>query len=205
MRLTVLRHKLGRLHVIRFPIEIKNLIVRPEKIFRMPVTFKAPRHAVRFGMINYRHVVDGAVTTKTTDPAVDVRAVIVKNIIRCAMDLHPLDGLARFPAHPHRLKLWIVLLHLGVAVHARLRCGQIRVRRHLDKTVAITAIHSQLRNVKIMRERDGLDRLIPHPCVLWRDVIPRASGQSTDNQDAADQELKRQPICPAWKEICHGY
>src|ERR1700731_2997054 len=116
MRLTVLRHKLRRLHVIGFPIEIKNLIVRPEKIFRMPVAFQAPRHAVRFGMINYRLAINGAVTTKTTDPAIDVRRMIEKNVIGRAMQLLPLDRVSAFPTRPHRLELWIVLLHLAVAV-----------------------------------------------------------------------------------------
>src|SRR5215831_45599 len=35
------------LYVFRFPIEIKNLFLRPQKIFRMPMTFEAPRHAMR--------------------------------------------------------------------------------------------------------------------------------------------------------------
>src|SRR5947207_4662331 len=185
--LPVFRDKLRRLHVLRFPIEIKNLIFRSQKILRMPVTFQTPGHAMRLRVIDHRHVVYRAVAAETTDASIDVRAVIVKNIIRCAMDLHPLDGLARFPAHPHRLKLWIVLLHLAVAVHACLRGGRIRVRRDLDKTVAITAIDSQVRNVKIIRERDGLDRLIPHPRVLWRNVRPRASGQCRDNPESARQ------------------
>src|SRR5882672_1744300 len=34
--LAVFRHKLRRLHVLRFPIEIKNLILGPQKIFRVP-------------------------------------------------------------------------------------------------------------------------------------------------------------------------
>src|SRR5215813_3879418 len=45
--LTVFRDKLRRLYVFRFPIEIKNLLLRPQKIFRMPMTFEAPRHAMR--------------------------------------------------------------------------------------------------------------------------------------------------------------
>src|SRR5260370_42325210 len=140
----------------------------------MPVTFQAPRHAVRFGMINYRHVVDGAVTTKTTDPAIDVRGVIVETVIGRAMQLPPFDRVSGFRTRPHRLELWIVLLHLAVAVHARLRIGQIRMRRHFDEAVAITAIHPELRDMDIVRKRHWLDRLITHARVLWRYVIPRS-------------------------------
>ena len=205
MRLAVFRHKLRRFYVIRFPIEIKYLVFRPQKIFRMTMAFQTPRHAVRLRVIDDRHVVDLTVTAKTTNASVDVRAVIVKNIVGRAMDLHPLDGVARFPARPYWLEFRIIFLHLGVAVHARLRGGQIRVRRYIDETVAVTAIHSQLRHVKVMRKRDRLDRFISHPRVLWRHVIPRARSQSAHDQHATDRDFERQPIRPAWKEIRHEY
>src|SRR3954469_19399746 len=57
-RLTVLRDKLRRLNIPRFPIEIEHLIVRPQIIFRMPMAIKAPRHAVRLGDVNHQHVVN---------------------------------------------------------------------------------------------------------------------------------------------------
>ena len=169
------------------------------------MAFKTPGHALGLRMINNRHVIDLTMTAKTTDSAVDVGAVIVKNIIGSAMDLHPLDRAAGFPAHAHRLEFRVVFLHLGVAVHARLRVGQIRVCRHIDEAVAVTAIHSELGHVKIMRKRYRLDRFVPDPRVFWRHVIPCAGCQSADNEDAADHNFQRQPVRPAWKKICHGY
>src|SRR6266702_4672641 len=139
MRLPLFRHEFRGFHVVRFPIEVEYLVLRPQKIFRVPMAFKTPGHALRLRMINNRHVVDLTMTAKTTDAAVDVGAVIVKNIIRGAMDLHPLDRVARFPARAHGLEFRVVFLHLGVAVHARLRGGQIRVCRYVDETVAVTA------------------------------------------------------------------
>jgi len=56
--LTVLRNKLRWLNVLRFSIEIENLIVRPQIIFRMPMAIQAPRHAVRLCDVNRRHVID---------------------------------------------------------------------------------------------------------------------------------------------------
>src|SRR6266513_4514875 len=44
LRLSVFRDKLRRFHIIRFPIKIENLIFRPQKVFRMPMTFEAPAH-----------------------------------------------------------------------------------------------------------------------------------------------------------------
>ena len=121
------------------------------------------------------------------------------------MDLHPLDRVARFPARAHGLEFRVVFLHLGVAVHARLRGGQIRVCRYVDETVAVTAIHSELGHVNVMRKRHRLDRFVPDPRILWRHVIPRAGCQPADNEDAADHDFKRQPVRPAWKKIRHGF
>ena len=45
--LTVFRNELRRPNVLRFPIEIEDLIVRPQIIFRMPMAVQAPRHAFR--------------------------------------------------------------------------------------------------------------------------------------------------------------
>src|SRR5439155_1478056 len=178
---------------IRFPIEIKNLVFRSQKIFRMPMAFETPCHAVRLCLIDHRHVIDRTVATETTDAPVHMRCVIVINIIDRAMDPHPLDWVARFPAHPHRLQLWIVLLHLGMAVHAGLCIGHIRVRRHLHKTMAIPAIHSQLRDVNVVRKRHRLYRLITDFGIFWRHVIPRPCGKSTNDHDAANHEFRRQP------------
>ena len=169
------------------------------------MAFETPCHAVRLCLIDHRHVIDRTVATETTDAPVHMRCVIVINIIDRAMDPHPLDWVARFPAHPHRLQLWIVLLHLGMAVHAGLCIGHIRVRRHLHKTMAIPAIHSQLRDVNVVRKRHRLYRLITDFGIFWRHVIPRPCGQSTNDHDAANHEFRRQPIRPAWKKICHGY
>src|SRR4029077_5165272 len=66
-RLTVLRDKLGRLNVLRFPIEIENLIVGPQIILGVPMAIQAPRHAVGLGDVNHRHVIDWSVATETAD------------------------------------------------------------------------------------------------------------------------------------------
>ena len=71
--LTILRDKIRRLHVLRFPLEIENLIVRPQIILGMPMAIQAPRHAVGLGDVNHRHVIDGSVTTETADAPVHVR------------------------------------------------------------------------------------------------------------------------------------
>src|SRR5947207_4318681 len=97
-RLTVLRDKLRRLNVLRFPIEIENLIIRPQIILGVPMAIQAPRHAVWLGDINHRHVIDCSVATETTDPAIHVRGVIVINVINRTIEPYPFDRLAALPA-----------------------------------------------------------------------------------------------------------
>ena len=106
------------------------------------MTLQAPAHAVGLGLIDHWHVIDRTVATETTDAPVHMRRVIVINVIDRAMDPHPVDWVARLPARPHWLQLWIVLLHLRVAIHAGLGVGHVRLRRHLHEAVTITAIHS---------------------------------------------------------------
>ena len=84
------------------------------------MAFETPRHAMRFGVIDDAHVIHVAVAAEATDAAIDVGRVIVKNVIRRAMNLHPLDRFASLPTLPDRLQLRIVLLHLRMAVHAGL-------------------------------------------------------------------------------------
>lgn len=75
------------------------------------------------------------------------------------------------------------------------------MRGHIDKTMAIAAIHPELRDVQIMREGHGLDRLITDARIFRGDVM-RGPGRQTANDDhAADRDFERQPICPAWKKF----
>src|SRR5690349_1867449 len=71
--LAVFRDELRRLNVLRFPIEIKNLIVRPQIILGVPMAIQAPRHAVGLGDSYCRHVTHRAVTTKAADAAIHMR------------------------------------------------------------------------------------------------------------------------------------
>src|SRR2546430_10481299 len=107
-RLTVLRDKLRRLNVLRFPIEIENLIIRPQIILGVPMAIQAPRHAVGLGDVNHRHVIDGAVATEAADAPVHVRCGYEINWIDRSIEPTQLYGLPAFPVHRNRLQLCIV-------------------------------------------------------------------------------------------------
>src|SRR6266566_6712811 len=76
-RLTVLRDKLRWLNVLRFPIEIENLVIRPQIILGVPMAIQAPRHAVGLSDVNHRHVTDWSVASETADAPVHMRRVVV--------------------------------------------------------------------------------------------------------------------------------
>src|SRR5260370_27503957 len=103
-RLTVLRNKLRRPNILRFPIEIENLIVRPQIILGVPMAIQAPRHAVGLGDVNHRHVIDLTVATETADAPVHVRRVVVINVIDRAIQPHPFNRLTSLPALLYRLQ-----------------------------------------------------------------------------------------------------
>ena len=201
--LTIFRDKLRRLNIIRFPIEIENLIFGPQIIFGVAVAIQAPRHAVWLGDVNRRHVVHRTVAAEATDAAVNVCRVIVINVINRAIEPDPFDGLTALPAFLHRLELWIILCHLRVAVHARLRVRHIGLSRHFHEAVTIATIHPQLCHVNIVRKRHRLGRLVSDLGIFRRCVIPRGGGQAANDHNDADDHLDRYPIRPAWKEIGH--
>ena len=120
------------------------------------------------------------------------------------MNLYPRHRLAGLPAVAHRLELRIVLLHLRVAVHADLRVGHVRVRRHFDEAVAITAIHPELRDVHDRAETAPAGSACNRRACISasRNTRSRRSSRSHDH-DPADRDLERQPICPAREKIRH--
>jgi hypothetical protein len=96
-------------------------------------------------------------------------------------------------------------LNLLVTVHTNLSGWQIRVRSDLDKAMAIPAIHSQLGHMDIVREGYRLNRLVTDARIFGRSVVPRGRGRSANNQSAAHRNLQREPVGPAWEEICHKW
>lgn len=155
----------------------------------MPVALETPRHAVGLGMVNNRHMIDLPVAARATDSAVHVRCVIVINVVRRPMQVDPLDWLSRLPTLPDRFEFRVLLLHLRVTRHTGLGAGKIRMRGYVDKTMTISAVHPELRNMKIMRKRHWLDWLIPDAGIFRRDVIPRARCQAADNDNATNRDF----------------
>ena len=163
------------------------------------MAIQAERHAQRLRVIHLIHLVDLPVALHATDAPVHVHRVVEIDVIRHPVNLHPRDRPARLRALPHQRQPRIVLQHLAVAVHARRRRRDVRIPRLLHPVMAVAAIHPQLVHVHRVRERHRLQRLIPHPRILRRQVIPHPGRDRRRSQRPAHQDQPRQPIRPLWE------
>ena len=161
-----------RLSLTRLPVQVKDLTDRPQIIFGMSMAVQAPTHRKRFLLVNNVHVIHLTVAADATDAAIDVHRMIEIRKIRHLVDLDPVDRIPALPTLPHRGQFGIIRLNLGVAIHAGLRGGNIRMRRNLHVRVTIPAIHAELRHMDVMRERHWLNRLVTSSQVFRRQVVP---------------------------------
>ena len=116
-----------RLSLTRLPIQVKDLIDRPQIIFGMSMAVQAPTHRKRFLLVNNVHVVHFTVAADAADAPIDVHRMIEICKIRYLVDFHPVDRISALPAVPHGSEFGIVGLNLRVAVHTGLRRRNIRV------------------------------------------------------------------------------
>ena len=61
-----------RLSVARLPIQIEDLVDRPQVIFGMPMAVQAPTHRERFFLVNDIHVVHLTVATHAANASIDM-------------------------------------------------------------------------------------------------------------------------------------
>ena len=81
-----------------FPVEIENLIDRPQVLFRVSMTIQTPAHAQRFMLIHHVHVVHIAVTANTANPTINVNRMVEIGEVRDLMDPDPVHWLSGLPA-----------------------------------------------------------------------------------------------------------
>ena len=186
---------------MRIPIQLRDLVLRPQVRRGIAMAIQAEGHAQWFGVINLFHLVDLAMAMHATDPAIHMHGVIEVHVVRHFMDLHPRNRLAGLGAFPNQRQPRIILEHLIVAIHAGGTGRDIRIPGLLHRAVAITAVQSELIDVDGMREPDRLDRLIPDAGIFRCEVVPDARRDSRADQQRADDNVKRQPVRPFREDI----
>ena len=182
-----------------FPVQIGDVLRRTDLGGRITMAIQAERHAQRLKMINFIHFVDRTMTFHAANPSVHVHGMIEIDKIGHAMNLNPGDGNAIGRAVPNQLQPRVILEDLIVTIHANRTGWDVGIPRFLNGIMAVAAIDAQLAGVSGMGKRNWLDRLIPDARVFWSEIIPHAGSQSAASQQQADDNHRRQPVSPFWK------
>lgn len=156
----------------RLPIEVEDFRAGTDEVLRVAMAVQAPAHAVRLSVMDDVHFVDLTVATHAADATIHVNGMVEVDVVGSLVDLDPFDWLASSPTLTDCLKLGIVFLHLGVAVHAALGIGNVGVRRYLNEAVAVTAIHAELVGMNVVGERYRLLGRVTDSCIFGCEVIP---------------------------------
>jgi len=186
-----------------FPIQICNLVKRAEMVFRSPVAFQAPTHAVRFRVVDYFHVVDVAMACDAADSSIHVNRVIEIDVVGGFMNSDPRDWVTGFPRFPDRSKLGTLGFDLSVAVHAGLSGRDIGVGGFFHSRMAVATVHSKLIHMERVIERHRLCGLITDPSVFWGEIVRHSRHDAGHNDGDADQNFDRQPVAKAGKYVGH--
>ena len=185
--------------VAPFPVQIRDLVQRAQLGRRVAVAIQAKGHAQRLHLIDLVHLVDLAVALHATDAAVDVDRVVEIDIVRHPVNLHPGNRLPGLGALPHQRQPRIILEHLAVAIHAGRAGRDVGIPRLLHPVMAVAAIKAQLVHMHRVRKGHRLNRLIPDPRVLGRQVIPHPRRDGGRGHQPADEDHHRQSIRPLWE------
>ena len=173
------------------PLHVEHFTRRTKEIFGSTMTFETPGHAEGLGFIDNRHFIDLTMTTVAANTTINVNSMVEIGVVRKLVDFDPLNRSSRLPTLLDWRETRAVPfdLTLTVAIDTGLRVGNIGVTRNFNKTMTITAVHSELLHVNCVRKRNGLIRLITDACVFRRKVIPNSPDKGTADDCQANKEL----------------
>jgi hypothetical protein len=188
----------------RSPVHVEDLILGAKISLWIAMALQAPLHVQRRSLKHQRHLIDGSVTRGAANALIYVNAVIEVYVVRKAMDLHPMNGLVRAVAFAHRPQIANVIKQHGMAVHARFRRRNTRVRGVFHARVAVTAIDTIVAGVMLMAE---LNRLIARDVLIgniWRSGHHQNCRQGNASKHcSAEQTESCEIIRASVKDLCH--
>ena len=120
------------------------------------MTFKTPFHLQRLRLRDDGHLIDAAMTCRTSDALVHVDRMIEISKIREVMNANPLQGLSVFETVAHRFEIRTVRPNLLVAIHANRGRRYSCRSRGLHGRVTIAAINAVIADVMFVAELDWL-------------------------------------------------
>jgi len=167
------------------------------------MTLETPAHALRFVLPDNGHFVDLAVATDAANTAIHVGGVIKVGVVGNVVDLDPRDRNAGGPAVADRLELGVVLGDLRVTGHTRLRVRNIGVAADFDEAMTEAAIETELADMDVVLESDGLRGLIADARIFWREIIPDGQGDNHADDRQGEARLENNQVRRFWKNVGH--
>src|SRR5262249_58258973 len=140
----------------RRPIQVEDLLARPDVFGRVAVTFQAPLHVQRHDAPRQRHLIYAPVAGRTADAFVDVDAVVEVDEVGQVVDPRPFNRLAGPEALAHGLQVRAVGEKLRVTTHAGRGRRNAGEPRDLDRRVTVPAINPVVDRMVLVRELHGL-------------------------------------------------
>src|SRR6185436_2081325 len=111
--------------VVPFPVEISDLVRRPDFRRRITMAVQTKSHAERLIMINLFHLVDRTMAFNTTNATIDMDRMIEIDEVWNTMHLYPGNRHPSRSTVSNQCQARIVLEHLVVAIHASRTRGDV--------------------------------------------------------------------------------
>lgn len=168
------------------PGHVGDFVQRSQVIFRRTMAAKAPTHGQWLVLAHHLHLIDAAMTGNATDAAIHMGAVVEINKIGKVMHAHPVDRLACFVTVAHRSEFFAGGPNLDVAVHTCLSRRDGGMTGFLNRVVTVTAVESELADMKRVTVRHGLCRRVTDPLSIRVSDADR-HGDSVESANAHDR------------------
>ena len=189
------------------------------------MAFQTKRHAERFVVVNFHHLVNPAVTLYAANATVDVDGMVEINIVGSFVDSDPRYGwtienaISVYILFSGKFAVFVgILSEIGrtngfeqrgvsfdriVTGHADVGRGDACVSRFVDGSVAIPAIKAEFAGMKFVVVGYGLCRLIAYSGVFRGCVIGDAGNNSSSGHAQGNNQLDWYGVDPARKNITH--
>ena len=168
------------------------------------MAIQAPLHVQRRSLKHQRHLIDGSVTRGAANTLIYMNAVIEINVVREPVNLHPMNRFVRAIAFAHRFQVADVIEQHGMAIHARLRRRNARVRGGFHAGVTVTAVNTVIAGVMLVAE---LNRLVASYVLIgdiWRSGHHQNRCQGNARKYCSAQQTEScEKIRASVKDLCH--
>ena len=189
------------------------------------MAFQTERHAERFVVVNFHHLVNPAVTLYAANATVDVDGMVEINVVGSFVDSDPRYGwtienaISVYILFSGKLAVFVRVLSVvgrtngfeqrGVGFdrfvtrHAHVGRGNACMSRFVDGSVTISAIKAELASVELVVVGYGLGGLIAYSRVFGGSIVSDAGNNGSPGHAQGNDQLDWYGVDPARKNITH--